>query len=112
VLSDKLLEDRTILYVIVIQDLNDRTSLRARREGVSNLKWIAEQTGGQTFAADSARQVTAAFERITAAIGAQYRLEFFPNNPPRPDKFREIRVRTTRKGIVLSAPAGYFAPVP
>ncbi len=110
VLAERLLRDGTILYGIVMQDLEDRTSRSARRDGVKNMKRIAEQTGGQTFAVDSTRQVTEAFERIALAVGSQYRLDFLSNDPPSPGRFREIRVKTTRKGVVVSSPAGYYLP--
>ncbi|HEV8383288.1 MAG TPA: VWA domain-containing protein [Candidatus Acidoferrales bacterium] len=108
--TKKLLQDGTILYAILLASPDDKTRPAAAREGQKNIKMIAEQSGGEAFVADSVEQVTAAFQRIAAFIAAEYRVEFVPRKLPWSGELRRLRVETTRKNVVVSAPGGFFAP--
>ena len=68
---------------------------------------IAAQTGGMLFEAGSPME--AAFSRIASDLSARYVIKFDPS--AREDGgFHSIEVHVKRKGAIVRAPTGYWAP--
>jgi VWFA-related protein len=76
-----------------------------------NAAWkaIAAQTGGMLFEAGG--NMEESFGRIAADLDARYVAEFEPLDR-RDGAFHDIEVRVKRKGAVVRAPSGYWAPFP
>jgi len=71
---------------------------------------LAEVTGGKLHRADTLGSLPTAFANIAAELRTQYSLGYYPTNLARDGKFRKVRVRTTRAGVVVRARPGYRVP--
>lgn len=71
---------------------------------------LARITGGKLHRADTLGSLPVAFANIAAELRTQYSLGYYPTNAARDGKFRKIKVRTTRKGVIVRARPGYRAP--
>jgi Mg-chelatase subunit ChlD len=74
------------------------------------LRDLAQITGGKLYRADTLGSLPLAFANIAAELRTQYSLGYYPTNATRDGKFRKIKVRTTRAGIIVRARPGYRAP--
>lgn len=74
------------------------------------LRDLAQITGGKLHRADTLGSLPLAFANIAAELRTQYSLGYYPTNAARDGKFRKIKVRTTRAGIIVRARPGYRAP--
>ncbi len=74
------------------------------------LRDLALITGGKLHRADTLGSLPVAFGNIAAELRTQYSLGYYPSNPARDGKFRKLKVRTTRKDVVVRARPGYRAP--
>lgn len=87
------------------------TKLDARewiRLGMQSLRNIADQTGG--FAWTDRNVYTPAFQRIVRENSRYYLLTYRPTNAAADGKLRRIDVRSSRRGLRISARRGYIAP--
>jgi hypothetical protein len=69
---------------------------------------IADDTGG--FSVKSSNDLGAGIARIADESRAYYLLGYNPTNAERDGKFRKIEVKVNRKGVVVRARKGYYAP--
>jgi Mg-chelatase subunit ChlD len=76
----------------------------------SYLKAIADKSGGKVVRADTVVSLPDAFGKIAAELRTQYALGYYPSNKARDDTYRKIKIRTTRKNVVVRARPGYHAP--
>jgi hypothetical protein len=74
------------------------------------LRDLAAITGGKLYRADTLGSLPLAFANIAAELRTQYSLGYYPTNAARDGKFRKVKIRTTRAGIVVRARPGYRAP--
>jgi VWFA-related protein len=74
------------------------------------LRDLALITGGKLHRADTLGSLPAAFANIAAELRTQYSLGYYPTNAARDGKFRKLKVRTTRKDVIVRARPGYRAP--
>ncbi len=74
------------------------------------LRDLALITGGKLHRADTLGSLPAAFANIAAELRTQYSLGYYPTNTARDGKFRKLKVRTTRKDVIVRARPGYRAP--
>jgi hypothetical protein len=74
------------------------------------LRDLAEITGGKLHRADTLGSLPLAFANIAAELRTQYSLGYYPTNAARDGKFRKIKIRTTRQGVIVRARPGYRAP--
>lgn len=70
---------------------------------------IAVQTGGMLFEAGGPME--GSFSRLAADLSARYMIQFEPS-AGEDGGFHGIEVRVKRKGAVVRAPTGYWAPFP
>ena len=75
----------------------------------SYLKSLAEKSGGRLLRADTLGSLPDAFAQIAAELRTQYLLGYYPLNKERDDRYRQIKVTTTRKNVVIRARPGYLA---
>jgi len=75
----------------------------------SYLKALAEKSGGRLLRADTIASLPDAFGQIAAELRTQYMLGYYPLNKERDDRYRKIKVETTRKNVVIRARPGYLA---
>jgi Ca-activated chloride channel family protein len=74
------------------------------------LRTLAEKTGGRFYKADDLSDVAPAFEAITAELGVQYSLGYYPKENPTNGE-RTIRIRVRYPNLVVRARDRY-ASVP
>ena len=75
----------------------------------SYLKALADKSGGRLLRADTIKSLPDAFGQIAAELRTQYMLGYYPLNKDRDDRYRKIKVETTRKNVALRARPGYLA---
>ena len=69
----------------------------------------AEKSGGRLVRADTLASLPDAFAQIAGELRTQYMLGYYPLNKDRDDRYRKIKVTTTRKNVVIRARPGYLA---
>ena len=75
------------------------------------LRTLADKTGGRFYKADDLREVGPAFEAITAELGVQYSLGYYPKESPSAAAERSIKVRVRYPNLVVRA-RGSYATMP
>ena len=75
----------------------------------SYLKELAEKSGGRLLRADTLASLPDAFGQIAAELRTQYMLGYYPLNKQRDERYRKIKVETTRKNVAVRARPGYLA---
>ena len=73
------------------------------------LKALAEKSGGRLLRADTLGSLPDAFAQIAAELRTQYMLGYYPLNKERDERYRKIKVTSTRKNVVIRARPGYLA---
>lgn len=76
----------------------------------SYLSELANKSGGRVLRADTLGALPDAFAKIAAELRTQYAIGYYPTNKTRDGGYRKIRVKSTRKDVVLRARPGYRAP--
>jgi len=75
----------------------------------SYLKALADKSGGRMLRADTLASLPDAFAQIAAELRTQYMLGYYPLNKERDDRYRKIKVTTTRKNVAIRARPGYLS---
>lgn len=75
----------------------------------SYLKALADKSGGRLLRADSIGSLPDAFAQIAAELRTQYMIGYYPINKERDERYRKIKVETTRRNVVVRARPGYLA---
>jgi Mg-chelatase subunit ChlD len=75
----------------------------------SYLQTLAEKSGGRLLRADTLQSLPDAFSQIAAELRTQYMLGYYPINKARDERYRSIKVTTSRKDVVIRARPGYLA---
>src|SRR5438270_3241110 len=71
------------------------------------LRALADKTGGRFYRADDLREVGPAFEAITAELGVQYSLGYYPKENASAGAQRAIKVRVRYPNMVVRARDSY-----
>jgi VWFA-related protein len=87
----------------------ERTLDMAYATADSYLKEIAEKSGGRLLRADTIASLPDAFGQIAAELRTQYMLGYYPLNKERDNRYRKIKVESTRKNVAIRARPGYLA---
>jgi VWFA-related protein len=88
---------------------------RATRASETQLKAIAEESGGQIFLPDSTADLLSEAEGIARDIGSQYVVTYRPTRPlasAKPGEYRNVEVASRRVGLHLRSRRGYVVPNP
>jgi VWFA-related protein len=75
----------------------------------SYLNNLAEKSGGKLLRADTLDSLPEAFANIAAELRTQYSLGYYPTKKERDDRYRKIKVATSRKDVLIRARPGYLA---
>ncbi len=75
----------------------------------SYLKQLADKSGGRLLRADTLGSLPDAFAQIAAELRTQYMIGYYPLNKDRDERYRKIKVATTRKNVAVRARPGYIA---
>ncbi len=75
----------------------------------SYLQNLADKSGGKLLRADVLTSLPEAFANIAAELRTQYLLGYYPIKKERDEKYRKIKVTTTRKNVRLRSRPGYLA---
>ena len=75
----------------------------------SYLTTLADKSGGRLLRADTIASLPDAFGQIAAELRTQYMIGYYPLNKERDERYRKIKVETTRKNVVLRSRPGYLA---
>ena len=73
------------------------------------LQTLADKSGGRLLRVDTLVSLPDAFSQIAAELRTQYMLGYYPLNKERDERYRRIKVTTTRKNVVIRARPGYLA---
>lgn len=73
------------------------------------LTLLAEKTGGKLMRADTLGSLPDAFAQVAAELRTQYSLGYYPLKKERDDRYRKIKITSTRSAIVIRARPGYLA---
>ena len=73
------------------------------------LESLASKSGGRLLRADTLGSLPEAFSQIAAELRTQYLLGYYPTNKARDERYRQIKVTTVRKGVVIRSRPGYIA---
>jgi len=73
------------------------------------LKSLADKTGGRLLRADTLGSLPDAFAKVAAELRTQYSLGYYPLNKERDERYRKIKVTTSRKDVLIRARPGYLA---
>ena len=76
----------------------------------SYLNALADKSGGKLLRADLLSSLPDAFAKIAAELRTQYLLGYYPEKKERDDRYRRIKVTSTRKNLLIRARPGYIAP--
>jgi hypothetical protein len=76
----------------------------------SYLMELAKKSGGRVVRADTIGSLPEAFAKIAAELRIQYAIGYYPVNKARDGVYRNIKVKTSRKNVVVRARPGYRAP--
>lgn len=77
----------------------------------TEMKILAETSGGKVFPVESLREARSAFQQIANELGTQYSIGYYSTNEKKDGTFRQIRVETKgiSGGAKVSAREGYTA---
>jgi VWFA-related protein len=70
---------------------------------------LAEKSGGRLLRADTITSLPDAFSKIAAELRTQYMLGYYPIKKERDERYRTIKVTTTRENVAIRARPGYLA---
>jgi hypothetical protein len=73
------------------------------------LKTLADKSGGKLMRADTLGSLPDAFAKIAAELRTQYAIGYYPIKKERDDRYRKIKVETSRKDVVIRARPGYLS---
>jgi hypothetical protein len=73
------------------------------------LKLLADKSGGRLLRADTLASLPDAFAQIAAELRTQYLLGYYPLNKEADQRYRRIKVASTRKDVMIRARPGYLA---
>jgi Ca-activated chloride channel homolog len=87
--------------------VNQRLYESARRE----LREMADKTGGRVYPVKDLRQLEPAYSQIAAELRTYYSMSYYPKNEKHNGKWRTLRVKVNRPGLIGKSRPGYRAPL-
>jgi VWFA-related protein len=73
----------------------------------SYLETLATKSGGRLLRADTLTSLPDAFAKIAGELRTQYLLGYYPTNKGTDDRYRKIKVTTSRKNVHVRSRPGY-----
>jgi Ca-activated chloride channel homolog len=87
--------------------VNRRLYESARRE----LREMADKTAGRVYPVKDLKQLEPAYSQIAAELRTYYSMSYYPTNEKHNGKWRALRVKLNRPGLVAKTRPGYRAPL-
>jgi VWFA-related protein len=81
-----------------------------KTDGDKILERLADEGGGRVFFPYRRDDLAQSFLDISTELRSQYSLAYVPENKTADGRYRKIRIETERKGLIVRARKGYFAP--
>lgn len=100
----------TALYTIGLQP-PEVSALRGFREAEFVLHQLAQETGGRSFFAKRAEDLTDVYGKIAEELSSQYSMGYASRNPRRDGAFRRVVVQVDRPNVTPRTKRGYYGPV-
>jgi VWFA-related protein len=101
----------TIVYVILIADVQGYLSQGMGYYGYTPMKKMTEETGGRVInVGNNGKKLEAAFQQIEEELRTQYVASYTPSNTKQDGTFRHISVECRGDGLKVASRKGYFAP--
>ena len=97
----------TVFVVLINNGLSRRSSVRA----IASARRLTQVTGGKHFIVWDHKEMQQAFEEIAGQLETQYVVDYDPNPPLIPGKFRKTKWAVARPGVKVLARPGYY-PAP
>jgi Ca-activated chloride channel family protein len=88
-------------------EVNRRLYESARRE----LREMADKTGGRVYPVKDLRQLEPSYSQIAAELRTYYSMSYYPKNEKHNGKWRTLRVKVNRPGLIGKSRPGYRAPL-
>jgi len=100
----------TIVYVILIADVESYLTQGFGYSGYSAMKKLAEETGGRVInVGNNGKKLAAAFDQIEDELRTQYVATYKPTNDKQDGTFRKINVDCQGDGLKVMTRKGYYA---
>jgi VWFA-related protein len=77
-------------------------------QGKDYLRELAENSGGAFF--DGNTDLSDAFANVAKELASEYSIGYYSTNTNRDGKFRKIKIKLTKPGLVARTKKGYYAP--
>ncbi|HXO19240.1 MAG TPA: VWA domain-containing protein [Thermoanaerobaculia bacterium] len=74
----------------------------------AHLARLADETGGRSWFAGDAAELSGIYGRIQEELRSRYLLAYQPSSPPKPGEFRPVEVEVDRSGVTVEAIRGYY----
>ena len=108
---DRALRDEVIIFSIGIgKNLGSQPDFYGRRTLKSILDEMAKKTGGRALFASGPSKLKKAFEEVADDLRHMYSLAYVSDDTRHDGTWREIRLDTSDKRLVVYTRRGYFAP--
>lgn len=78
-------------------------------DGKRVLQRLASETGGSFFEVTKQRSVSDIFHEIEEDLRSEYSIGFVSDQPVTSSGFRQLKVTTGKKGLIVQAPGRYYA---
>ena len=104
--------ENVVIYTINTNPPTSDTGLAdSHKVGDSNMKRLAEQTGGRAFRPESARVVGKAFAKVQQELRCRYAVSYRPPDFVDDGRYRRIRIvaRKQGKNLQVHTRSGYYA---
>jgi len=74
------------------------------------LQALADRSGGEAYYPENVATLRAEYDRILENLRRRYVISYTSTNSTHDGAWRTVEIRSTREGIVIQSPGGYFAP--
>jgi VWFA-related protein len=78
-------------------------------DGKRVLQHLASETGGAFFEVNKQRSVSDIFHEIEDDLRSEYSIGFVSNQPVTSSGFRQLKLTTIKKNLIVQAPSRYYA---
>jgi Ca-activated chloride channel family protein len=110
----KALAAGVVIYSVDLIDDNELTGSASHvmflRRGRSEMKQMAEQTGGRYIHSPQGEKLEESFINVVEELRNQYTLSYYSTNDKRDGRWRKLAVGVSREGALVRARKGYYAP--
>lgn len=108
---DISLETGTAVFPVVLQPTGEArmySGSSAMRTARHSARRLAEASGGRIHIVETPTELRKKIAEIAEELRRQYAIGFAPLSVQAKEPFRKLKVETTRKGLRVTAPQGYY----